>query len=274
MRILLCTDGSPHGQAALSYGALIAQRSPVPATLLGVLEQPTDLVVLENALEEGQRLLEGAPSPQVKIRQGHAAEEILNEAIQEYYNMIVIGARGRRGITRFLLGSTSERVARHAPVPVLIVQGAQQALRRVLICTAGGNPGFKAVEVGGQVAGLTGAQVTVLHIISQVAATVSLPHELLDDLEASAEILMKRNTREGVHLRKALDILSGLDVDSRACVRHGLVVDEILVEVQEGDFDLVVIGAQVAEGLIRFLLEDVTHQVVANIDRPVLVAKM
>ena len=51
-------------------------------------------------------------------------------------------------------------------------------------------------------------------------------------------------------------------------------VDEILAEVQEGDFDLVVIGAQVAEGLIRYLLEDVTHQVVANIDRPVLVAKM
>jgi nucleotide-binding universal stress UspA family protein len=101
-----------------------------------------------------------------------------------------------------------------------------------------------------------------------------LPSELLEDLEASAEILMKRNTREGVHLRKALDILSGLDVDSRACVRHGLVVDEILAEVQEGDFDLVVIGAQVVEGLIRYLLEDVTHQVVANIDRPVLVAKM
>jgi nucleotide-binding universal stress UspA family protein len=52
------------------------------------------------------------------------------------------------------------------------------------------------------------------------------------------------------------------------------VVNVILAEVQEGDFDLVVIGAQVAEGLISCLLEDVTHQVVANIDRPVLVAKM
>ena len=50
-------------------------------------------------------------------------------------------------------------------------------------------------------------------------------------------------------------------------------VDEILAEASEGDYDLNVIGAHQAEGLMRFLLDDVAHQVISHADRPVLVAK-
>lgn len=274
MRILLCTDGSPHGQAALRFGALIARASPVPATLLGVMEQPTERPRIERALEVGRHLLEGAPVPQVKIRQGHAADEILDEVTLGAYDLVVVGARGRRGITRFLLGSTAERIARYAAVSVLIVRGERQAVKRTLLCTAGGEPGLAVVKTGGQVARLTGAQATVLHVMSQVAATPAVPPALLEDLEAPAEVLMARNTPEGAHLRQALEILAGLGVPAQARVRHGLVVDEILAEAHEGDYDLVVIGAHVAQGLMRFLLDDVTRQIIGHADRPVLVVRM
>lgn len=290
MRILLCTDGSSHGQAALRFGTLIARASPAPATLLGVVEQPGERAQVERALKAGTHLLEGAPAPRIKLRVGHAAEEILAEVTPEAYDLVVVGAWGRRGITRFLLGSTAERVARHAPVSVLIVRGERQAcpepfdsaqgrpsrsvLKRMLLCTAGGEPGLAAVEMGGQVARLTGAQATVLHVMSQVAATPAVPPALLADLEAPAEVLMARNTPEGAHLRQALAILASLGVPAQARVRHGLVVDEILAEGRDGKCDLVVIGAHVAEGLMRFLLDDVTQQIITHIDRPVLVVKM
>ena len=273
MRLLLCTDGSIHGQAALAFGALIAKHSSTPATLLGVLEQPDMRTWLQHCLSAGERHLQGAPSPRLKLRRGHAAEEILNELTEERYDLIVVGAHGRRGITRFLLGSTAERVVRHASMPVLIVREAPDQLQRILICTAGAEQGLADVAFGGQIAHLTETQVTVLHVMSQIAATSTGRSTFLADLEASAKNLIARKTREGKHLQQALTILTELAVPAKVRVRHGLVVDEILAEMTGGAYDLVIVGAHESEGFRRFLLDDVTQQIISHSHGPVLVVK-
>jgi nucleotide-binding universal stress UspA family protein len=273
MRILICTDGSSHGQTALRYGTLLARASHQAATLLGVVESPADRSRVERALEEGQQLLETAPAPHILVRQGHAAEEILDEAASGAYDLVVVGARGRRGITRFILGSTSERIARHASVPVLIVGQERQQISRILVCTAGGDPGLEAVKLAARVANLCATHVTVLHVMSQLAAAPGLPAVLIEDLEAPAQVLMEHDTPEGAHLEQALQILEGAGITAAARVRHGLVVDEILAEICEQPYDLVVIGAHGEEGWMRFLLDDVAHQIISHTERPLLVAK-
>ena len=60
---------------------------------------------------------------------------------------------------------------------------------------------------------------------------------------------------------------------SAAKVRHGFVVDEILAELREGDYDLLVVGAHVARGLNRFLLDDVTAHLIEEATTPVLVVR-
>jgi nucleotide-binding universal stress UspA family protein len=292
MRILLCTDGSAHGQEALRFGALLARASSEAATLLGVVEHATNRAEIERALEKGKQWLVDAPTPRTRVRIGHAAEEILDEATPEEYDLVVVGARGRRGITRFLMGSTSERIARHAAVPVLIVRGEHPQVRRVLVCTGGRTPGLNVVASGGRVAKLAGAEVIVLHVMSQLVAAPLLPEAgvfqampqtpappspdefQLEDLEASAEELIAHGTREGLHLQQALDILAEQGVQGRALVRHGLVVDEISDEACKGDYDLVVVGARATEGWMRLLLNDVGGQIMGCcLDRPVLVAR-
>lgn len=52
---------------------------------------------------------------------GHAAEAILDFARQEDVSMIVMASHGRSGVRRWSLGSTSEKVLRSSPVPVLVV---------------------------------------------------------------------------------------------------------------------------------------------------------
>lgn len=272
MRILLCTDGSEHGQAALRFGSLIARASSRPATILGVLEDPNERALLDRALAQGQEWLAGAPAPELKVRKGHPAEEILKEAEAGSYDLVVLGARGRRGITRFLMGSTAERIARHSELPVLIVRGWLPKIEKVLICTAAGEPGLAAVETGGKLASLVGAEVTVLHVMSQVPATY-LSTRGLEDLEGRADELMAHGSREGLHLRQALALLGDMGVEARARVRHGLVVDEIMDEACGQPYDMVVIGTHVAAGWMRFLLEDVTRQLISCIDRAILVAK-
>jgi len=53
---------------------------------------------------------------------GDAKTMILDEAADWPADLIVVGSHGRKGIGRFLLGSVSEAVARHAACSVEIVR--------------------------------------------------------------------------------------------------------------------------------------------------------
>jgi nucleotide-binding universal stress UspA family protein len=55
------------------------------------------------------------------LKVGDVIEEILNVAEAEKVDLIVIGTHGRKGVSRFLLGSTTEKLVRSAKCPVLTV---------------------------------------------------------------------------------------------------------------------------------------------------------
>lgn len=73
---------------------------------------------LEKVLEAADLGLE---SYGVFVDDGHAANTIVERARHEHADLVVIGKRGRSAIERFFIGSVTERVVRHAPCPVLVV---------------------------------------------------------------------------------------------------------------------------------------------------------
>ena len=56
------------------------------------------------------------------VLQGDSATEIVAEAQRHPADLIVIGAHGQTGLTRFLMGSTAEAVVRAAPCATLLVK--------------------------------------------------------------------------------------------------------------------------------------------------------
>jgi nucleotide-binding universal stress UspA family protein len=54
-----------------------------------------------------------------QVLQGPAAKVLLDAGHDA--DMIVVGSRGRGGFAGLLLGSVSQQVAQHAPLPVVIV---------------------------------------------------------------------------------------------------------------------------------------------------------
>lgn len=56
------------------------------------------------------------------VRDGSPFDEICNAARESDSDLIVIATHGRTGLKHVFLGSTAERVVRHAPCPVLIVR--------------------------------------------------------------------------------------------------------------------------------------------------------
>jgi nucleotide-binding universal stress UspA family protein len=64
------------------------------------------------------------------VKAGAAHEQILRVAREEGAELIVVGARGHSALERALFGSTSRRVVRDAPCPVLVVRGRTAAEAR------------------------------------------------------------------------------------------------------------------------------------------------
>ena len=53
---------------------------------------------------------------------GNPSSEIIDYAASQNIDLIVISSHGRTGLSRFLLGSVTERVVRFAPCPVLVLR--------------------------------------------------------------------------------------------------------------------------------------------------------
>jgi len=80
----------------------------------------------KNAEELFERVSEIANGHDVTLttetRTGQAPRTILTYAEEEGVDQIILGSRGRSGISRLLLGSVAEAVTRRSPVPVTVVR--------------------------------------------------------------------------------------------------------------------------------------------------------
>jgi universal stress protein A len=56
------------------------------------------------------------------LSEGDVRSAIIDNAAEKKADLIVVGSHGRKGLDRFLMGSVSEFVARHAPCSVEIVR--------------------------------------------------------------------------------------------------------------------------------------------------------
>jgi nucleotide-binding universal stress UspA family protein len=276
MQILVATGGSPHSGAALHFSTYImpAQHDEERLTVLTVLKHETERPQADAILARADQVLKAVISNvQTKVRIGHPAEEIIREAEDGGYNLVIVGEKQHHGlVTRFLLGSTAERVVEHAPCPVIIAKGTIGPIRRILLCDSGIEQPSLLSRFTAQFGDLLkgGEEVIVLHVMSQMSAGPGVSGK---QLRAEAEELIKTHAPEGQLLERDIQLLERLNVQPQPKVRHGLVVDEILAEARGGHYDLVVIGAHQGQGWRNILLDDLAHQIIAQMDRPVLVVR-
>lgn len=274
MRILMATGGSPHSDLALRIGAHLAARASEPPTLMTVIEREADRPKAQAILARSTHLVRPVVSDvRTKIRIGHPAREIIREAEEGNYDLVIIGERQRHDpLSRLLVDSTPQRVIERAPCPVVIAKGKVGPIQRILVCDSGADSASLLGRFAAQLNELLKGEieVTVLHVMSQISAGPGVSGE---QLWADAETLIESRAPEGELLERDIRFLQQLNLHAHPKVRHGLVVDEILAEAQSGDYDLVVIGAHRGEGWRRILLDDLAHQIIVEMDRPILVVR-
>ncbi len=90
---------------------------------LGVVEMDPEIV--ENAERALKQLNENVEGPEVKsayhVREGDVSKDVVDFAETHGVDLIVMATRGLTGMSRFLLGSNTERIVRVAPCPVLTI---------------------------------------------------------------------------------------------------------------------------------------------------------
>lgn len=274
MRLLIATGSTLRSELVLTLGRYIAQRlDPSPTALIVIkraADRPTAETFLAHAIET---LAPFTHTVRTRVRVGRPAEEIVQEAEEGDYGLVIVGERERRGLAlRFLCGSTAIRVVEHAPCPAIIAKGKIGPIHKLLLCEAGAEDSSLVSRFLAHLPGLvTGEEeITVLHVMSQISAGPGVRGK---QLRASALELIEEHSPEGQVLEGDMQTLAKWCAHCRPKVRHGLVVDEILAEAESGDYDLVVIGAHPGEGWRRVLLDDLASQIITRIHRPVLVVR-
>ena len=136
-RILLATDLSPATDLATEWAFELASRNDAALLVVSVID-PDDLVlpgggfrvrvdqVRDRREAVAQRLVERGRDIGVKVDflvwTGAPGESIVAAAEAERVDMVLVGAHKRGLLSRLVIGSVSEYVARHATCPVLIVR--------------------------------------------------------------------------------------------------------------------------------------------------------
>jgi nucleotide-binding universal stress UspA family protein len=143
-RILVAIDGSPHAERALGEAIDLARATggtltlmtavPEPSTwfLGGAYAVPINVEELREPLERHYKeMLEAATKAvpdaipcETVVAHGQPGSAIVEQLQSKRHDVVVMGSRGRGGVSSLLLGSVSQHVLQASPVPVLVVHAA------------------------------------------------------------------------------------------------------------------------------------------------------
>lgn len=142
-RILVAVDFSEESRSALACAAEMASKFGASLTLVHVVEPhfgppDTDVPLLTGEQSDAEEFAEAKLElsglaeqmlgqcrvVETVVRGGLAFFEITEAAKALGADLIVVGTHGYTGLKRALLGSTAEKVVRHAPCPVLVARAS------------------------------------------------------------------------------------------------------------------------------------------------------
>lgn len=142
--ILITTDGSDLARKGVDHGLSLAKSLAAKVTVVTVTEpfpiyvgegwalRPDDLErydvdQVKHAQDLFQPIEASAERLGVACQTRHVpgrrpAEAILDVAAEQDCSLIVMASHGRRGLGRLLLGSQTQEVVSHSPIPVLVIR--------------------------------------------------------------------------------------------------------------------------------------------------------
>lgn len=286
-KIMLPLDRSQYAERALKTAAALAAQTDGMLLLLHAIPAPTIDIpeVMNYSIHTpdlpsasyqvgGEAYLEGVADrlrrryPKLPVQtmlvDGDAAGAILDTAAAEKADLIVMSTHGHTGITRWVLGSVSEKVTHHAPCPVLLVRNGRP-IQRVLITLDGSKLAERALAPGLQVAQAFGAAVTLLSVEQ------ARDYAAMSDVANIAAAALAADADRDAYAHEVSDYLTDLARTASkgaqapavtTAVRQGDPASAILDYAAEHEIDVIVMSTHGRTGLRRWAYGSVTEKVV------------
>jgi nucleotide-binding universal stress UspA family protein len=283
MKTLLAVDGSDNSYEAvhaLKYFSRAAQLTllhalnvPRPAypMLLPELAAEQYKTFEQIMREDGERLLDRIQSllpmhagPSTKhLRIGSPAQVIVSMAEEQKTDLIVMGARGLGPIKEWLHGSVSHRVLTLASCATLIVNGPVKAMKQILLPLEGLSDAEAALRFLQLKPFHEAVDVTLLTVLTSTepprpghAAAAAAATEKLEEQAAYIEGVAER--------------LRAIGYEAHGVAVVGTPSSMILQEATTLQSDLILMGTRGRQGITRFMLGSVSHEVLHKMPCPVL----
>ena len=290
MRVLLATDGSKEATMALRAASRLLGRTGREMHILHVAAEPRfpksgaleKQAIHHRLAAETRRILQDAKRTLTEegedaltlCQTGSPTRVIMRES--QDYDIAVIGAKGRDVRTEVGLGPVASRLVEHASGCVLIGReppGDSQI--RILVPVDGSDGSNQALDALISYFDLESAEITLLHVVEKLWLPPLEEEEPTDPESKESGRFLIEMRRDAEQLlaethQRFLQHHAGVSTS----IREGIPANEILSEIDQGDYDLVVVGATAATDMKHSVLGSVSSKVAWNAPCSVFIVRL
>ena len=276
LEFLITTNGFKGTWSAIEYGAWLAEAMQMKITLLGVTENLNPAAIddhspLEDVFERAVGLFkQKGVEYSLEVQHGEA-EHLIAEKANSGDFITVVSPLGRPQVRRWITGRSIRHFMETIKRPILYVPELRLPLKKILISIGGLGYEVAAENLAFQVAKAVHAEVTIMYVIPPADHDYPSTRGVREHMKDLAQT----DTLPGRGLRSALEIAKQEGIKANATARQGNIVDEILAEVREGNYDMVCMGSpySAAIGLRQYYSPNVTAEIAESVHCPVLIAR-
>jgi len=228
LSFLIPTDGSMRTQGALTLAGQIAQQSHARVTLLGY-GQPEN--ALEASLQEARKRIGSGLAAVQSLKLPDTLLPAVRKVLEfQPHDLIVLTYDPNQD------NFVAERILESGDHHLLLVPAPQPIPNQILAPVAAGEPGKEDILLAGRLSRHLGAEITLLTVIAE------------RDNNPEARARIERYLESGV------TTLETLEVPARYLILTGSVEESINNQLRKGNFDLLILGAPLADrrGQISF----------------------
>jgi nucleotide-binding universal stress UspA family protein len=267
MKFLYLSVGQILSDKVATFVSEMADRTGSSVTLFVVIDHEKYREKMKERVSKIEKIIK-APL-EIKMETGNPLPLILEEIEGGEYDIAVLGIRRRRRLVPSAYRILSQKIIKQSPIPVMLVRESNLKLERILVCTGGQEISVRVVKFSAEFAQAADLEATLLY----VAGAVPSMYTGMEEIEERLDELLETDTPLAKHLRMSAELLAKNNIEAQVEFRHGDVAESIILEAQEGDYDLIVLGTSGSNTIAGMLLGNVTQQVINRASCAVLIVK-
>ena len=252
MDILIYIDELPTSKDTLALAAFWLDHIPSNVTVVMPAKQAASLrqTALTQLPAGSQREIAFQPV------EGRLIEALCEKCQKGAYDLLLAAPTGLGRLDELVHGSRIRHMVHDTDTSVLVARQAPPTIRRILVGVGTAEHALIDVRVAVRLAHAFQAELTVVHVASQVPLMFTGIEQMRMELGSYLN-----SDLPGVRvLADARQIIAGAGLEPRIHLREGLVRDELLDEAR--GYDLLVIGAHAGQGWMSRMLDDIADQMV------------